>query len=238
MNIIFLDFDGVLFDTLKEAYIICRYSFYGTDYFYPINNQEYNNFYRYKFLVYNSWQYYYLMELLNQNLDEAELIQKYKAFMAKRDYSAEADFDKKYYFARNYLIDNHFDFWDKLEKPFPFLYKINELVFTTNLTPIIVSKKNKGAILSRIKRFNFKISEINIFGKDELSEYSSKAEFINEFIHKNNINHSVFIDDNSNNFKGVCSNVTTLLAGWGNIGINEVGYSQDETIDIITKYFE
>ena len=230
MKTVFLDFDGVLFDTLKEAYILCRYAFNGTDYFTPINKDHYKKFYRYKFLVFNSWQYYYIMSLLKNELSDDEFIKEYKYLTTNRDYSAEEDFDKKYYSARKDLMENHNEFWNKLETPFNFFYRVKEETESGTIKPIIVSKKNKSAMMYRFNQYGFSIPERDIYGKDELCNYKTKAEFIEEFMRSNLIKNACFVDDNSNNFIGCNSAITTLLAGWGNIAINEVGLTEENVV--------
>ncbi|MCR5265606.1 MAG: hypothetical protein K6E29_03320 [Cyanobacteria bacterium RUI128] len=235
MNYVFLDFDGVLFDTLREAYILCRYAYDGTDYFEPVNEEEYKKLYRYKFLVYNSWHYYYLMSLIRQNLTDSELIAEYKKLLNNRDTKAEKLFDEKYYSARKDLMENHHDFWDKLESPFQFFYELKQ--HTDGLHTPIVSKKNKKAIIYRLSQYGLNLDENQIFGKDELEGYATKADFIAEYININRINRAYFIDDNSNNLKP-CEKfpeITPLLAGWGNIAIEEKGLSYNEIINIIFK---
>ena len=99
MKTVFLDFDGVLFDTLREAFVLCRYAYSNINIFEPINEDIYKLFYKYKFLVFNSWQYYYIMKLLSEhnytndndfinqyiNLCKIE-IQKKKKFLIKTIY--------------------------------------------------------------------------------------------------------------------------------------------------------
>lgn len=235
MKYLFLDFDGVLFDTLKEAYIICRYAFNGTNYNANIDSFIYDKFYRYKFLVYNSWQYYYIMQLLKENLSDEEFISKYYEYMNNRDKISENSFDEKYYSARNDLMKNHNEFWDNLEKPFEFLYMVKKGVKDKLFVPIIVSKKNKSAIEYRLKQSGFEIDSDSVFGKDELFNYKTKPEFINEYMNKNNIKNSYFIDDNSNNLLPCREypNIKPILAGWGNIAIGEKGYSQEECINLL-----
>lgn len=236
-NYIFLDFDGVLFDTLKEAYIICRHSFCGTDYFCPVNEKEYKLFYKYKFLVYNSWQYYYLMKVLSSDTDEKHYIDTYKNCLENREYTKETDFDEKYYLARTQLMNEYHDFWDKLETPFPFAQFIKSGIENNNFNAIIVSKKNKNAIKYRLNQFCIDIAEADIYGKDELMSYETKAQFIHEYMNKNNIKKAYFIDDNSNNLKPcqTYKNILPLLAGWGNIAVGETGLSQEEVINILAN---
>ena len=40
-TIIFLDFDGVLCDSVKEAYLLSRYAFYGISPFEKIDNENF-----------------------------------------------------------------------------------------------------------------------------------------------------------------------------------------------------
>ena len=235
MKCVFLDFDGVLFDTLKEAYLLCRYAYRGTDYFEPIDEAEYKKLYRYKFLVYNSWQYYYLMTLIEKNLSDFELISEYEKCLDNRDLRTEEEFDKKYYSARRDLMENHHDFWDKLETPFPFFSEL--MKYGDKYLPVIVSKKNKPAIKYRLNQYGMELSEDGIVGKDELAGYETKADFMAEYMQKNGIKTAYFVDDNSNNITP-CKNypqITPLLAGWGNIAIGEVGLTCDEVIDCLIR---
>lgn len=224
---LFLDFDGVLFDTLKEAYLLCRYAFDGTDYFEPVDDKEYDKLYRYKFLVYNSWQYYYLMKLIRENLSDSELISEYEVCLKNRDLDSEKAFDEKYYYARRDLMENHHDFWDRLETPFPFFSFIKD---EKDFVPVIVSKKNKRAIEYRLSQYG--LNDAVIFGKDELAGYETKADFMAEYMEKSGIKTAYFVDDNSNNLEP-CKNypqIIPLLAGWGNIAIGEIGLTAEEVI--------
>ena len=52
---------------------------------------------------------------------------------------------------------------------------------------------------------------------------------------KNHVEKAYFIDDNSHNLTP-CKNIpnlTCILAGWGNIGIDEQGFTQEEVYKII-----
>ena len=227
---LFLDFDGVMFNTLKEAYIICRQAYRGTDYFEPIDKAEYNLFYRYKFLVYNSWHYYYIMSLISKGLNDKEFTESYYTLLKNRDLNAESEFDRKYYSAREDLITNHNEFWNSLETPFEFCSILSE----KNVN-IIVSKKNKAAIKYRLDQYGINIPTDNIYGRDELLNYDSKAEFISEYMTRHNIPEAFFIDDNSNNLEPCKDypNIKPFLAGWGNIAIGETGLTVKEIESII-----
>lgn len=224
MHTLFLDFDGVLYDTLKEAYILCRYVCNNIDLFAPIEQDIYSKFYKYKYLVFNSWQYLYLMKSITSD----NIISSYNSFLQNRDLKQEEDFEDKYLKARKWLLDNHSDYVDKLESKFPFLDMVKKLQNKYDI--LIVSRKNNFAI--QRKNTGFKI-----YGKEELSNVIDKAEFIEKYMKDNNVEKGFFIDDNSHNLTP-CKNIpnlTCLLAGWGNIAINEKGLSQEEIYQILNK---
>lgn len=222
MYTLFLDFDGVLYDTLKEAYVLCRYVCLGTDVFAPIEKDIYDLFYKYKYLVYNSWQYLYLMK----SLEEKDIETSYKNLLKNRDLQLEEEFEKKYLKTRQWLIDKHPDYVDSLEEKFDFLDMVKTLDNKYDI--LIISRKNNFAI--ERKKTGFKI-----VGKEELSGVINKSEFIEKYMNDNKVEKAFFVDDNSHNLipcKHI-PNLTCILAGWGNIAIGEKGYSQREAFETL-----
>ncbi len=231
MITVFLDFDGVLFDTLKEAFVLCRHVYLGTDIFAPIEPDLYSKFYRYKFLVFNSWQYFYLMKVLTEydKLSDKEFVSKYNYYINNRLRAEEDVFEKSYMEKRKWLIENYPDYVDKLEEKFPFMDMINTLD-KVKYDIVIVSRKNSFAI--RRKGIDYKI-----VGKEELANVINKSEFLETYMKKHNPEKAFFVDDNSHNLipcKDI-KNLTCILAGWGNIGIDEVGYTQEQAFDLIKE---
>ena len=50
-NIIFTDFDGVLFDSVKEAYLLARYAYYNIPIKDKIDENYYQKFKKYRYLI-------------------------------------------------------------------------------------------------------------------------------------------------------------------------------------------
>lgn len=231
MQTLFLDFDGVLFDTLKEAYLLCRYSFRGVDVRVPINKDEYNLFYKYKFLVYNSWQYYYLMSVLNSK----SVVNDYKECLNNRDYDAERVFDEKYYQKRLEMKREMFDFWNSLEEPFEFFFEVKSIFEKGKIDIVIVSKKDFESIKLRLEQYGLCLSDNKIFAKEQLMKYSEKRDFIKEYMGANGVERAIFVDDNSHNLNP-CNDIDglqCLLAGWGNIAIDEKGLTCSDIVNAI-----
>ena len=66
-KVLFLDFDGVLFDTLKEVYLVNRRLYLGVDLFSEVDEKNYQLYSKYKYLVYNIWMFYYYNPILSES---------------------------------------------------------------------------------------------------------------------------------------------------------------------------
>ena len=236
-KILFLDFDGVLFDTLKEVYLINRYIYKGIDLFDKVDEANYELFSKYKYLVYNIWMFYYYNPLIFNNCEN--IIDDFINALSKRNIKAEEDFCNDFLKVRANLVKNNYDFWKNLETPYEFFYEIKKLYKEKNPKILIVSKKNKTSIIERFNSYNFNISNDDIYAREILDKYSTKGEFINEYMNKNGFDEAIFVDDNNNNLK-TCdnySNITQILALWGNSQPNLKGYNQAQAIDKINQFF-
>ena len=236
-KILFLDFDGVLFDTLKEVYLINRYIYKGIDLFDKVDEANYELFSKYKYLVYNIWMFYYYNPLIFNNCEN--IIDDFINALSKRNIKAEEDFCNDFLKVRANLVKNNYDFWKNLETPYEFFYEIKKLYEEKNPKILIVSKKNKTSIIERFNSYNFNISNDDIYAREILDKYSTKGEFINEYMNKNGFDEAIFVDDNNNNLK-TCdnySNITQILALWGNSQPNLKGYNQAQAIDKINQFF-
>ena len=104
MKTIFSDFDGVLFDSAKEAYLLARCAYYGIEAQYPVDVQEYLKYHKVRYLVSKSWQFYYIFELLNSNISDIDLfVQKYYEMIKNPDIKnlSNKKFENQKIFLRN-----------------------------------------------------------------------------------------------------------------------------------------
>ena len=124
---VFLDFDDVLFDTRKEAYLLSRYAYSDIAHQIEINETEYQMFNAKRSLVTNSWQYFYIMKLIKNNTKNEIFSFEYQKAILNRDIETDSKFDNKFQEKRRELINNHYDFWNNLDKPFPFFFEIKKL---------------------------------------------------------------------------------------------------------------
>ena len=235
MKTLFLDFDGVLFDTVLESYLLARYAYFGIEPFEKINEKEYGIFHSVRYLITHSWHYYYIMNLIERGVNIKDFPQEYKNTVLHRDENADSEFDKKFQTKRKDLIENSFDFWNKLDKPYPFFDKIKSIANNFNI--IIVSTKNEEAILKHCMDYGLNIEKDNIIGKTKLKQYGSKKEFLEYYIKENQIKKSIFIDDAIETVKK-CSDIKNLdvyCANWGYVADKKDGFNEEEIFRIIKE---
>ncbi len=236
-NYIFLDFDGVLFDTVKESYLLARYAFYGVEPQVKYDESEYKIFHSARYLITNSWHYYYIMKIINEkefkNIYDFE--EKYNDELLNRDKEKDGLFDTKFQEKRKDLINNHYEFWNKLDEPYSFFYKIKDIQKSSNI--IILSTKNEEAIIKHCNDYGLDIARENIIGKTKLKEFGSKKEYLTKYMSNNKIQNAIFIDDSIstiNNCKDI-PNLQTYVANWGYVKSISDGYNENELINKIKE---
>ena len=235
MKTLFLDFDGVLFDTVLESYLLARYAYFGIEPQQNVNDKEYNLFHSVRYLITNSWHYFYIMKLLEKNTKLEDFPTEYQNAVFNRTPESDEKFDEQFQAKRIDLINNHFDFWNSLDTPYPFFEKIKSIVNDFNI--IIVSTKNEEPILRHCTDYGLNISKEKIIGKTKLKQYGSKKLFIENYIQKNNLQKAVFIDDSVKTIKDCSSipNLKPLCANWGYVANKNDGFNEDEILKIIKE---
>lgn len=83
MKTIFLDFDGVLFDTVLESYLLARYAYLGIEPQEKIDENEYNLFHFARYLITNSWHYYYIMKLIENKIEIEKFASESTSILSK-----------------------------------------------------------------------------------------------------------------------------------------------------------
>ena len=233
---IFLDFDGVLFDTVLESYLLARYAFYDISPETPIDENIYKIFHSLRYLITNSWHYFYIMKIIDSKFKKIKEMEKeYHKMLLNRDINADSTFDLKFQNKRKDLINNNYKFWEKLDKPYPFFYKIKEIFENYNI--LIVSTKNEEAIQKHCSDYGLKISAENITGKNKLKKFGSKHSFLEYYIKEHKIQNAIFIDDCKNTVED-CKNVPNLscyTANWGYVKAKTEGFSEEDILNKIKE---
>ena len=224
-KLIFSDFDGVLFNSVKEAYILSRYAYNDIHFKESIDRIEFNRFHKFRYLITHSYHFYYIFSLIKSNVPDDIFEIEYKKLIDKNQNKKAFEFDKKYIFGREILLKEDYTFWDNLDIPYSFfddlkeLSKENEVVVLTNKKRLPVENK-----LKKYRADNFKL-----FANEDLINYSSKAEFIIEYMNKNNFKQSFLIEDSIDNLNQCKKypNIIPLLVNWGYVSPKEKGLNKN-----------
>lgn len=211
----FLDFDGVLSNSIKEAYLLTRYSLFNVSPFEKIDEHDFQNFKIFRLKITNSWQYYFF----NRNKD----------FTQNNETKI---FDEKFQKMRQKLIKNHNIFWQSLEEPTEFLMNLKPFIKKYPNNFKIISTKNKNAIINKLNYWKIPFDKANIYGKTDLIN-STKG----DFIHKLSIKNSYLIDDSPENIKSCekYDNITGILTNWGYNPMPHLGKTEIEILEIIKE---
>jgi len=234
MKTVFLDFDGVLFDSVKEAYLLTRFAYKGIEIKTPIDKSEYSKFRKYRYLITKSWHFYYIFKLISNNVSDNEFERKYYEYMNNAEESLASEFDEKYVKARKDLMKSDFEFWDNLDSPFEFFFEIKELAKDKNYKFIILTNKKRLPVKNKLEKYSL---SAKLFANEELQNFSSKGEFIQKYMKNNKIKKCYFVDDSTDNINSCLkyNNIKCVLAGWGYINPAQNGYSKEEVIEILKK---
>lgn len=195
MKAVFLDFDGVLFDTVREAYSIAMITAGKCDSLANIDFQSlhYTLFSQYRYLISPAWNYYYLLQALEQESDNiASSYMKMLELASENEYK---QFEKEFFQTRATLRKHDDENWLKLNIPFPFLSKISKYIQEDPDSWYIVTTKDKETVKKLLELENIFIKKEQIFDKDNYALLQSKRAIIEGIMQDKQISKGLFIDD-------------------------------------------
>ncbi|MBU0580537.1 MAG: hypothetical protein KKA19_05110 [Candidatus Margulisbacteria bacterium] len=240
---VFLDFDGVLFDTVKEAYIICKlaenkgFSIAEASF----QDTEYKLFKEYRYLIAHAWEYQALLAVIKKYLNqeitdcEAEFLQASKTL---DPYKSEA-YEKNYFRQRTILRESNQEKWLEFNEPYQFLYDIARNIENYLEQVYIITTKDKPAVLDLFLSRCGLLNRCKVYDKDSCRKYNTKGGLIANLMDKNKYLRGLYIDDCLLHLKSAqyLQNVECYLASWGYTARNQEGISQDEAVKKINDFF-
>jgi len=236
---VFLDFDGVLFNTVREAYAVAMISTEKFDTIKSINfnSDHYIRFERYRYLIGPAWNYKYILEsLIYYNEDAIE--KNYKLLIEKARVEDYESFEKSFFDTRRRLQDNSFQRWLELNTSYPFLHLIKELLIAKGENFLIVTTKDKDTVQRLLQLEDIDFSKKDIYDKCDFEKYKNKFNIINKLMTEKEITNAIFIDDSRKHLES-CSGIKRLKllqANWGYIGSKDFDtYSDVEIFKKILK---
>jgi len=231
--VIFLDFDGVLFDTVKEAFSIVMLAQKKSNNLKKIdfNAEEFILFRKYRYLITSAGTYYFLMRAIEEFFKKGSAVEQ--SFFFYREHIPEAEwreFEHKFFHARDILKSSEYENWLLLNTPYPFLDDFREIVAGHGEFCYIITTKDTETVLRLLEVFHAELSEERIIGRDLYKHYGSKDKIIEALMGENGVSRALFIDDSSQHLDACrrISGLDLLQPDWGYLRPDDQGSSREE----------
>ena len=218
---VFLDFDGVLFDTVKEAYCVSMIALGRASCISEVDldSPHFLEFHRNRFLVGPAWNYYYLVPLINEKIDHPSLgvESAFRNAIQNPDSDKHSLFENFFFSARNNCRETDFDNWLSLVMPYAVVNSLRNMMKDHPEKFFLITTRDRGSALQILRAHHLGLLEDSIFGKEDWGISSSKKDIIRRLVGDHRIDEAIFIDD----FEGHlldCDSIESLRsiqARWG-----------------------
>lgn len=222
-SIVFLDFDGVIIDSIDECFLITKLTFLQ-EYNIKLNNNIKNVFYKFRGIVGPPYEYFCLINsILKYPNSESKMLSNFK-FIRNKEKKIYYNFEK-FFFKNRKELQNNLEYWCGLHK----LTTLGNKIKNGHLDNFyIVSTKDENSIIILLKFFNIKIPENRIFGNKSFKKYKNKGNVINYILSNNEKYKSgVFIDDSVDHLNKLDNNKIKPY-------FYPFGYGKNTTFDELT----
>jgi|SaaInlStandDraft_7_1057024.scaffolds.fasta_scaffold120838_2 phosphoglycolate phosphatase-like HAD superfamily hydrolase len=209
----FLDFDGVIVNSIDECYVVSKDVYFGYSSF-LYNEKEYKAlFYKYRGLVRPAYEYMILHEALETYLQDRNynIVELFKKKLTTRSSSDKDFYEKEFFYRRSLYQNNDMKNWLSMNPLMPFG---ETLIGKNNYDVNIVTTKNKEATEILLKHYRIKVNKI--YANDEIRSFGSKGLLISHVMDEESAKEAIFVDDAIEHLETVKdSRVRCLFADWG-----------------------
>tara|TARA_B100001057_G_scaffold80535_1_gene75779 strand:- start:12604 stop:13296 length:693 start_codon:yes stop_codon:yes gene_type:complete len=212
---IFLDFDGVIVDSIKECYLVSKDTYFGFINNYKSNKEYEKLFHKYRYLVGPVPQYMVLHRVLddfcNNKIMEIQIKKHFKKLEKDLSNSIKNHYEYIFFKTRDFYKKD-LKKWVELHSLTMFGKTLQNKVLGTNYN--ILTTKDKKSVELLCDFYNINIS--NIFSNKEYNLNGSKGKIISDFIDRTQYESAIFIDDSVHHLNTVKDKrVKLYFANWG-----------------------
>ena len=209
----FLDFDGVIVDSISECYKISYETFFGFNRS-RIKNKDYKlQFIKNRYLVRPVYQYMILHQVLIKFFNKEISKMQIKDFFYKIDREINNDLKTNFedsFFNKRKFYRNNKEQWLNMHN----LTEFGKTLQNKTLNDyFIITTKDKESVKLLLKFYKINIK--NIFGKDEYNVMQSKGKIIANFLDNSDYDSAIFLDDAVDHLRSVQDDrVEVYFADW------------------------
>lgn len=241
---IFLDFDGVLFDTVKETYCVAMIAFDRATTISDVafGAQHFHLFSQFRFLIASAWNYCFLIGIIDEKVKNPELDVR-ETFLSGMENHNRDDyriFEKKFFRARENLKEADYEGWISLSQPYPIITDIRMLLKNHRESIYFITTRDRESVVHLFKEYKVEFKEDQIYSREDLGNRNSKKDLIKELIQKNNVSESLFVDDLKSNLVA-CENMKNLIllqACWGYVAPEEKKDNKEQILEGLKNFIQ
>lgn len=230
-SLIFLDFDGVICDSVRECFV-SSWIAYSKDYYKDnltsIKIEYKNNFIGLRPFIRSGEDYLLIHDLLLNNI-KIKNQEEFDFYIVKTGKIRMEEYKESLYKVRNSLLEQEKDFWLSLNYLYPHMKLLLSKYYSHKNLYIISTKKQK-LIIEILNSNNIKISPDRVYDSGK----SRKLDIVSDIMEKTKVQDAVLIDDQIDHLSGNNNKrIEVYLAKWGYIK-NE-WLKKQENIKILRK---
>jgi hypothetical protein len=209
----FLDFDGVIVDSIEECYIVSKGVYFGYSSFLYDEEGYKALFYKYRGLVRPAYEYLILHEALEIYIQDKshDIHELFKEILIRRSDKDKEFYEKEFFHKRHLYQNDDFPSWIAMN---PLMSFGKTLIGTDNSDVYIVTTKNKEATKALLDYYKIKVA--GIYANDEIKSLGSKGKLIKSIMNEKNEQEAFFLDDAVEHLETIKDDrVKCFFADWG-----------------------
>lgn len=232
---IFLDFDGVVADSAKEAYVIAMLTSGKSTQMSDVDlsSKHAEAFLSQRYLIGPAWNYYYLLHAIDEKKADsfADLLPDEPGSEAK-------SFQDKFFATRAVIRNNFREDWLALNSMYEWSDSIVRLINKYE-NIVIVTTKDAETVKALLDLYGVS-RPVEVFDNKTYEQYGCKSIFINQYIQENDIDRALFIDDSEKHLKKCVwvEKLELLQAKWGYVHSDIFQNNVQEVIHAIHDVME
>lgn len=237
---VFLDFDGVLFDTVREAYCVSMLAsgIARLPDKIDFRSLHFTYFNKYRYLIVSAKDYYYYLKTIEKKINDEQIDfekhfkQQLRGVDIRADYFERALFNK-----RDYLKKRHFRYWMSLNAPYRFFWRVKKYLNRKEHRVFIITTKDEKTVSRLLSHYRISMPDARIFGRTSYNKFKSKINVIKYIQKKYGIKASLLVDDSKEHL-ALCEQikgVSVMRAGWGYVSPQNRVSNEKEVIGVIKK---
>ncbi|MBN4066920.1 hypothetical protein JYU14_02435 [Simkania negevensis] len=210
---LFLDFDGVIADSIEECFVISSQVYYGfTSATSDLNRSRHDLFYQHRGLVHPPWEYCALHRTIEKTLatgsaDFSALFHTVKETMSQKE---KTSFEHLFFSLRRHY-QSDFATWSAMNPATEFGTFLSGRAVKHLY---IVTTKNEDAVKNLLA--HYRITVTDIFSHAHYNQYGCKGKLISAILDRHNLHEAIFIDDAVEHLDSVTDpRVQCYFADWG-----------------------